>query len=182
MEKYGRFCRRFSTPASPPEPSPQRELNFWTLPAFCPLAFLWLPPEGDAGTGMVATNTVVPCTGNVSAGTSVFAMIVLEKPLSKVYSEIDMVATPSGQPAAMVHCNNCTNEINAWAQVFKGFLEALGQVPDMDTVFSAMFHSALAGREDAGGLTLYNYLSGEPISGLMEGRPLLVRTPWSHTS
>ena len=79
----------------------------------------------------------------------------------------------------MVHCNNCTNEINAWAQVFKGFLEALGQVPDMDTVFSAMFHSALAGREDAGGLTLYNYLSGEPISGLMEGRPLLVRTPWS---
>lgn len=137
------------------------------------------PPEGDAGTGMVATNTVVPCTGNVSAGTSVFAMIVLEKPLSKVYSEIDMVTTPSGQPVAMVHCNNCTNEINAWAQVFKGFLEALGQVPDMDTVFSVMFHSALAGREDAGGLTLYNYLSGEPISGLMEGRPLLVRTPWS---
>ncbi|WP_303790104.1 xylulokinase [Anaerotruncus colihominis] len=135
------------------------------------------PPEGDAGTGMVATNTVIPRTGNVSAGTSVFAMIVLEKPLSKVYSEIDLVTTPSGQPVAMVHCNNCTNEINAWAQVFKGFLEALGQTPDMNTVFSAMFHSALAGREDAGGLTLYNYLSGEPITGLMEGCPLLVRTP-----
>lgn len=135
------------------------------------------PPEGDAGTGMTATNAVEPCTGNVSAGTSVFAMIVLEKPLSKVYPEIDMVTTPAGKPVAMVHCNNCTNEINAWAQVFRGFLEALGQTPDMDQVFTAMFRSAAAGAADGGGLLLYNYLSGEPVTGLNEGRPLLARTP-----
>lgn len=135
------------------------------------------PPEGDAGTGMAATNAVAPRTGNVSAGTSVFAMIVLEKALSKVYPEIDMVTTPTGKPVAMVHCNNCTNEINAWAQVFKGFLEALGQTPDMNAVFTAMFRSALEGAADGGGLTLYNYLSGEPITDLEEGRPLLVRTP-----
>lgn len=135
------------------------------------------PPEGDAGTGMAATNAVAPRTGNVSAGTSVFAMIVLEKALSKVYPEIDMVTTPTGKPVAMVHCNNCTNEINAWAQVFKGFLEALGQKPDMNAVFTAMFRSALEGAADGGGLTLYNYLSGEPITDLEEGRPLLVRTP-----
>lgn len=135
------------------------------------------PPEGDAGTGMAATNAVAPRTGNVSAGTSVFAMIVLEKALSKVYPEIDMVTTPTGKPVAMVHCNNCTNEINAWAQVFKGFLEALGQTPDMNAVFTAMFRSALEGAADGGGLTLYNYLSGEPITDLEEGRPLLVRPP-----
>ena len=135
------------------------------------------PPEGDAGTGMAATNAVAPRTGNVSAGTSVFAMIVLEKALSKVYPEIDMVTTPTGKPVAMVHCNNCTTEINAWAQVFKGFLEALGQKPDMNAVFTAMFRSALEGAADGGGLTLYNYLSGEPITDLEEGRPLLVRTP-----
>ena len=135
------------------------------------------PPEGDAGTGMAATNAVAPRTGNVSAGTSVFAMIVLEKALSKVYPEIDMVTTPTGKPVAMVHCNNCTNEINAWAQVFKGFLEALGQTPEMNAVFTAMFRSALEGAADGGGLTLYNYLSGEPITDLEEGRPLLVRTP-----
>ena len=135
------------------------------------------PPEGDAGTGMAATNAVAPRTGNVSAGTSVFAMIVLEKALSQVYPEIDMVTTPTGKPVAMVHCNNCTNEINAWAQVFKGFLEALGQKPDMNAVFTAMFRSALEGAADGGGLTLYNYLSGEPITDLEEGRPLLVRTP-----
>lgn len=135
------------------------------------------PPEGDAGTGMTATNAVEPRTGNVSAGTSVFAMIVLEKPLSKVYPEIDMVTTPAGKPVAMVHCNNCTNEINAWAQVFRGFLEALGQTPDMDQVFTAMFRSASAGAADGGGLLLYNYLSGEPVTGLNEGRPLLARAP-----
>ena len=126
---------------------------------------------------MAATNAVAPRTGNVSAGTSVFAMIVLEKALSQVYPEIDMVTTPTGKPVAMVHCNNCTNEINAWAQVFKGFLEALGQKPDMNAVFTAMFRSALEGAADGGGLTLYNYLSGEPITDLEEGRPLLVRTP-----
>ena len=139
----------------------------------CPLA----PPEGDAGTGMAATNAVAPRTGNVSAGTSVFAMIVLEKALSKVYPEIDMVTTPTGKPVAMVHCNNCTNEINAWAKVFKGFLEALGQKPDMNAVFTAMFESAAKGAADGGGLLLYNYLSGEPITGMEEGRPLLCRAP-----
>ena len=135
------------------------------------------PPEGDAGTGMTATNAVAERTGNVSAGTSVFAMIVLEKALSKVYPEIDMVTTPTGKPVAMVHCNNCTNEINAWAKVFKGFLEALGQKPDMNAVFTAMFESAAKGAADGGGLLLYNYLSGEPITGMEEGRPLLVRSP-----
>lgn len=135
------------------------------------------PPEGDAGTGMAATNAVAPRTGNVSAGTSVFAMIVLEKALSKVYPEIDMVTTPDGAPVAMVHCNNCTNEINAWAQVFKGFLEALGQKADMNEIFTAMFTSAQMGAADGGGLLLYNYLSGEPITQMEEGRPLLVRGP-----
>ena len=144
-----------------------------TLEPGCPVA----PPEGDAGTGMAATNAVAPRTGNVSAGTSVFAMIVLEKALSKVYPEIDMVTTPTGKPVAMVHCNNCTNEINAWAKVFKGFLEALGQKPDMNAVFTAMFESAAKGAADGGGLLLYNYLSGEPITGMEEGRPLLCRAP-----
>ena len=135
------------------------------------------PPEGDAGTGMAATNAVAPRTGNVSAGTSVFAMIVLEKALSKVYPEIDMVTTPDGAPVAMVHCNNCTNEINAWSQVFRGFLEALGQKADMNEIFTAMFTSAQMGAADGGGLVLYNYLSGEPITQMEEGRPLLVRGP-----
>ena len=144
-----------------------------TLESGIPLA----PPEGDAGTGMAATNAVAERTGNVSAGTSVFAMIVLEKALSKVYPEIDMVTTPTGKPVAMVHCNNCTNEINAWAEVFKGFLTALGQTPDMNQVFTAMFTSALQGEGDGGGLLLCNYLSGEPIADLEEGRPLLARTP-----
>ena len=133
------------------------------------------PPEGDAGTGMAATNAVAERTGNVSAGTSIFAMIVLEKQLSKVYPEIDMVTTPDGKPVAMVHCNNCTNEINAWAKLFAGFLEALGQKPDMNAIFTAMFRSGLDGAADGGNLTLYNYLAGEPISGLEEGRPLMVR-------
>ena len=135
------------------------------------------PPEGDAGTGMAATNAVAERTGNVSAGTSIFAMIVLEKALSKVYPEIDMVTTPDGKPVAMVHCNNCTNEINAWASVFRGFLEALGQKPDMNAVYTAMFQSALRGEKDAGGLVLFNFLSGEPVAGMAEGRPLLVRSP-----
>lgn len=134
------------------------------------------PPEGDAGTGMTATNAVAVRTGNVSAGTSVFAMVVLEKPLSRVYPEIDMVTTPTGKPVAMVHCNNCTNEINAWAGIFKGLLEALGQKADMNAVYTAMFQAALQGEKDGGGLVLYNYLSGEPVAGLSDGRPLLVRT------
>ena len=144
-----------------------------TLQPGCPVC----PPEGDAGTGMTATNAVAVRTGNVSAGTSVFAMVVLEKALSQVYEEIDMVTTPTGKPVAMVHCNNCTNEINAWASVFRGFLEALGQKPDMNAVYTAMFQSALRGEKDAGGLVLFNFLSGEPVAGMAEGRPLLVRSP-----
>ena len=139
----------------------------------CPAA----PPEGDAGTGMAATNAVRARTGNVSAGTSVFAMIVLEKALSQVHEEIDMVTTPTGAPVAMVHCNNCTNEINAWAGVFQGLLEALGQKADMNAVYTAMFRAALDGEKDGGGILLYNYLSGEPVAGLSDGRPMLVRTP-----
>ena len=144
-----------------------------TLQPGCPVA----PPEGDAGTGMAATNSVAVHTGNVSAGTSIFAMVVLDKLLSEVYEEIDMVTTPTGKPVAMVHCNNCTNEINAWAAVFKGFLEALGQKPDMNEVFTAMFQSAMGAEKDCGGLLLYNYLSGEPVTGFAEGRPMLVRRP-----
>ena len=149
-----------------------------TLQPGCPIC----PPEGDAGTGMTATNAVAVRTGNVSAGTSVFAMVVLEKPLSQVHEEIDIVTTPTGKPVAMVHCNNCTNEINAWASVFRGFLEALGQKADMNAVYTAMFRTALDAEKDAGGLLLYNYLSGEPVTGLTEGRPLLVRSPEANLS
>src|SRR5699024_11905845 len=102
---------------------------------------LLCPPEGDAGTGMAATNAVAKRPGNVSAGTSVFSMIVLEKPLSRRYEEIDMVTTPDGAPVAMVHCNNCTNEINAWAEVFSGLLTALGHEVDKNALYTAMFTS-----------------------------------------
>ena len=128
---------------------------------------------------MTATNAVTPRIGNVSAGTSVFAMAVLERPLSKAYPEIDIVTTPAGKPVAMVHCNNCTNEINAWAGVFEGFLLAMGLEADRNRIFTAMFRSALDGEPDGGGLALYNCLSGEPVLGLESGRPLLCRTPES---
>ncbi len=135
------------------------------------------PPEGDAGTGMVATNSVAMRTGNVSAGTSVFAMVVLEKPLSKVYPEIDMVTTPTGAPVAMVHCNNCTSDINAWAEARYGFAQAAGLNVSKGQVYTALFTSAMQGDKDCGGLINYNYLSGEPITELTEGRPMLVRMP-----
>jgi len=135
------------------------------------------PPEGDAGTGMVATNSVAARTGNVSAGTSVFAMIVLEKPLSKLYSEIDMVTTPSGKPVAMVHANNCTSDINAWVGLFREFVDTLGVDLDQSTLFEMLYKKALAGDADAGGLLSYNYFSGVPITHLEDGRPLFVRTP-----
>ena len=149
-----------------------------TLQPGCPVA----PPEGDAGTGMVATNSVAPRTGNISAGTSIFSMVVLEKPLASYYEEIDMVTTPTGAPVAMVHCNNCTNEINAWAGVFRGLLEALGVQTDMGSLYTAMFQSAALGEKDCGGLTLYNYLSGEPVTGFAEGRPLMFRGPEARLS
>jgi sugar (pentulose or hexulose) kinase len=137
------------------------------------------PPEGDAGTGMVATDSVAERTGNVSAGTSVFAMIVLEKTLSKVYPEIDMVTTPTGKPVAMVHSNNCTSDLNAWVDLFQEFSEALGVEVSQSRLFEMLYKKALLGDSDCGGLLAYNYLSGEHITHFEEGRPLLVRTPES---
>jgi sugar (pentulose or hexulose) kinase len=137
------------------------------------------PPEGDAGTGMVATNSVAERTGNVSAGTSVFAMIVLEKPLSKLYPEIDMVTTPSGKPVAMVHSNNCTTDLNAWVDLFHEFTRALGVEMSESRLFEMLYQQGLAGDADAGGLLAYNYFSGEHLTHLEEGRPLFVRTPES---
>lgn len=134
------------------------------------------PPEGDAGTGMAATNSVAVRTGNVSAGTSVFAMIVLEKELSDVHQEIDMVTTPSGDPVAMVHCNNCTSDLNAWVGLFREFVESFGMKVDMDKLFSVLYNKALEGDADCGGLLAYNYFSGESITGFEEGRPLFVRS------
>ena len=138
------------------------------------------PPEGDAGTGMVATNSVAVRTGNVSAGTSVFAMIVLEKELSKLYSEIDMVTTPTGKPVAMVHSNNCTSDLNAWVDVFQEFTQVLGVNISESKLYELLYQKALAGDADAGGLLAYNYVSGEHITHMEEGRPLFVRTPESH--
>ena len=135
------------------------------------------PPEGDAGTGMVATNSVAPRTGNVSAGTSIFAMVVLEGPLGDVHRELDLVTTPAGDPVAMVHCNNGASELNAWAGLFAQFAAALGTEVDAGTVFTTLFTAALDGAPDGGGLLAYNYLSGEPITGLEEGRPLFLRSP-----
>ena len=134
------------------------------------------PPEGDAGTGMVATNAVKQRTGNVSAGTSSFSMIVLEKDLSKPYEMIDMVTTPDGSPVAMVHCNNCTSDLNAWISLFKEYQELLGIPVDMNEVFGKLYNHALEGDADCGGLIAYNYISGEPVTGLAEGRPLFVRS------
>ena len=140
------------------------------------------PPEGDAGTGMVATNSVAERTGNVSAGTSIFLMMVLEKALSKLYPEIDMVTTPSGKPVAMVHCNNCSGEIDAWAGVFTSMCKSMGIEVNYYKVLDAMFASALDGDKDCGGIVAYNYLSGEVITGLDSGKPLLFRGPESKLS
>lgn len=137
------------------------------------------PPEGDAGTGMVATNSVAKRTGNVSAGTSVFAMVVLEKELSKVYEEIDLVTTPCGDLVAMVHCNNCTSDLNAWVSIFKEFAIAMGMEADTSKIFSTLYNKALEGDAECGGLLAYNYFSGEHITRFEEGRPLFVRTPES---
>ena len=134
------------------------------------------PPEGDAGTGMVATNAVKQRTGNVSAGTSSFSMIVLEKELSRPYDMIDMVTTPDGSLVAMVHCNNCTSDLNAWVSLFKEYQQLLGMPVDMNEVFGKLYNHALTGDADCGGLVSYNYISGEPVTGLAEGRPLFVRS------
>ena len=135
------------------------------------------PPEGDAGTGMAATNSVAVRTGNVSAGTSVFSMLVLEKPLSKPYKEVDMVTTPVGDAVAMVHCNNCTSDINAWAGLFREFVETLGMKIDSNTLYGTLYKKALDGDKDCGGLMSYGFVSGEPVVELEEGRPMFIRKP-----
>ena len=140
------------------------------------------PPEGDAGTGMVATNSVAKRTGNVSAGTSIFAMIVLEEDLKKVHPQIDIVTTPVGSPVAMVHCNNCTSDINAWVNLFKEFADTIGAKIEMNTLYTTLFLKALEGEGDCGNLLSYNYYSGEHVTGFTEGRPLFVRTPESKFS
>ena len=137
------------------------------------------PPEGDAGTGMVATNSVAKGTGNISAGTSAFAMIVLEKELENVHPEIDMVTTPSGELVGMVHTNNCSSDINAWVSIFEEFTNSLGMEISRDKLFTVLFNKALEGDTDCGGLLSYGYFSGENITGVNEGRPLFVRTPGS---
>jgi sugar (pentulose or hexulose) kinase len=135
------------------------------------------PPEGDAGTGMVATDSIKKRTGNVSAGTSVFAMAVLEKPLMSFHPEIDMVTTPDGHPVAMVHCNNCTSDLNAWVDMFATMLESCGMKAEKSTLYSAIFDSALKAEGKCTDIISYNYFSGEHITGLTSGRPLLVRKP-----
>ena len=126
---------------------------------------------------MTATNAVAVRTGNVSAGTSGFAMIVLEKPLSKIYPEIDMVTTPTGKPVAMVHCNNCTSDINAWAGMLAGFVKAAGLDIPMGDIYVTLFNAALEGEKDCGGVVNVPLLSGEPVVGLNEGRPMMLRAP-----
>lgn len=138
------------------------------------------PPEGDAGTGMTATNSVAMRRGNVSAGTSVFAMVVLERELKKLHRELDLVTTPDGSPVAMVHCNNCTSDLNAWVNLFSQFCEMMGHKVDMGELFGHLYQEALKGDPDCGGLLAYNYLSGEHITGLDAGRPLFVRKPDSN--
>ena len=134
------------------------------------------PPEGDAGTGMVCTNAIAPRTGNVSAGTSIFGMVVLENDLKKAYDEIDVVTTPTGLPVAMAHCNNCTSDLNAWVNIFKEFAESFGMDVDMNKLYGTLYNKSLEGDKDCGGLMAYNYFSGEHITGFEEGRPLFLRS------
>lgn len=135
------------------------------------------PPEGDAGTGMTATNSVREKTGNVSAGTSIFSMVVLEKPLKNVYKEIDLVTTPTGKPVAMVHCNNCTGDIDAWVKMFCELLTLSGHPTDKSKIYDMLYFEALKGNPDCGGIVSYNCLSGEPVLDISQGRPMLMRLP-----
>ena len=134
------------------------------------------PPEGDAGTGMVATNAVTPRTGNISAGTSVFAILVLEHALSKLHTDIDLATTPTGKPVAMVHCNNCTGDLDAWVKLFGEAVAKTGNQVDKTELYSALYNSALQGDADGGGLVSVNYPSGEHVTGFTEGRPLFIRS------
>ena len=135
------------------------------------------PAEGDAGTGMTATNAVAPRTGNVSAGTSIFSMVVLERSLQKVYEEIDLVTTPTGKPVAMVHCNNCTNDSNAWVGLLKESANLFGAAPADGEVYTKLYEKALQGDADCGGVLVCNYMAGEGVTHLDEGRPMVVRRP-----
>ncbi len=135
------------------------------------------PAEGDVGTGMTATNAVAPRTGNVSAGTSIFSMVVLERPLQRVYEEIDLVTTPTGAPAAMVHCNNCTNDTNAWVGVLGETARLFGAEPAVDELYQTLYKKSLEGDLDCGGVLVCNYLAGEGVTHIDAGRPLVVRTP-----
>ncbi len=137
------------------------------------------PAEGDAGTGMTATNAVAPRTGNVSAGTSIFSMVVLEKPLNKVYEEIDLVTTPAGAPVAMVHCNNCTNDTNAWVSVLGEAARLFGANPSTGELYTKLYEKSLEGAPDCGGVLVCNYLAGEGVTHMDAGRPLAARTPES---
>ena len=139
----------------------------------CPLC----PPEGDAGTGMAATNSVRPRTGNVSAGTSIFSMIVLEKMLSRVYPEIDIVTTPTGMPVGMVHCNSCSSDINAWVGLFHEFADTMGFKVSTGDIYQKLFTKAMEADRTGGGIVSFNYYAGEPVTGLSEGRPMLIRQP-----
>ncbi|MBD5161654.1 MAG: ATPase [Oscillibacter sp.] len=143
------------------------------LPAGIPFA----PAEGDAGTGMTATNAVAPRTGNVSAGTSIFSMVVLERPLERVYEEIDLVTTPAGAPVAMVHCNNCTNDSNAWVSVLREAAELFGAAPGSGELYTRLYEKSLEGDADCGGVLVCNYLAGEGVTHMDAGRPLVVRGP-----
>ena len=135
------------------------------------------PAEGDAGTGMTATNAVAPRTGNVSAGTSIFSMVVLEKPLEKVYEEIDLVTTPTGKPVAMVHCNNCTNDSNAWVSVLREAAQLFGAEPGDGEVYTKFYEKSLEGDPDCGGILVCNYMAGEGVTHLDAGRPMVIRKP-----
>lgn len=137
------------------------------------------PAEGDAGTGMTATNAVAPRTGNVSAGTSIFAMVVLERPLKKVYEEIDLVTTPTGKPVAMVHCNNCTNDTNAWVSVLGETARLFGAAPSTGELYTRLYEKSLEGDPDCGGLLVCNYMAGEGVTHMDAGRPLVIRKPES---
>lgn len=147
------------------------------LDGLLPVGTPFAPAEGDAGTGMTATNAVAPRTGNVSAGTSIFSMVVLEKPLKKVYEEIDMVTTPTGKPVAMVHCNNCTNDSNAWVGILKETAQLLGADPSTGEVYTKLYEKSMEGDSDCGGVLVCNYIAGEGVTHLDEGRPMVVRRP-----
>ena len=147
-----------------------------------PVGISFAPAEGDAGTGMTATNAVAPRTGNVSAGTSIFSMVVLERPLEQVYEEIDMVTTPVGKPVAMVHCNNCTNDMNAWVTVLKETAQMFGAEPATGELYTQLYKKSMDGDPDCGGILVCNYLAGEGVTHMDEGRPLVVRRPDSKFS